>query len=421
MSKWIPVLALWLAGQPAAAQLPPSPLPLDWCRTRALEANPALLLDAARSDAARERVGYAGALEDPRFSYEASNLPVGDLDFTSTPLSGHQLGLRQRLPFPGVRAGRRTAAESGSEASARLVDHRRLMVAAEVEAAWADLGLSQRALEITDRNLELLRQLVRVVEARYRVGTGLQQDALRAHVELTRLLDQRVGLDAALARASARLSALLDLSPGSVFPRTAALIGAAPIPELEPAASRLESIHPRLAALRARIDEAERMVRVTELESRPDVDLGIGYRIRQRGPGDPVDGDDFLAAGVTIRLPVDRAKWRARVAERRASVRAAEAAYRLERAALRSALHEQHAALVAADATVALLDTGLVPQARQSLAANRSGYEVGKIDFPALIDSQVRLLDAELRLVRARAARRRAFAALESAAGEALR
>ena len=48
-----------------------------------------------------------------------------------------------------------------------------------------------------------------------------------------------------------------------------------------------------------------------------------------------------------------------------------------------------------------------MPQARQSLESSRSAYEVGRIDFLSLLDSQVRLLDAELRLARARADKRR--------------
>ena len=68
-----------------------------------------------------------------------------------------------------------------------------------------------------------------------------------------------------------------------------------------------------------------------------------------------------------------------------------------------------------------LLTTGLIPQALQSLASSRSGYQVDKVDFLSLIASQTRLLDAELSLVRATADRRAAFAALEGAVGEALR
>ena len=62
-----------------------------------------------------------------------------------------------------------------------------------------------------------------------------------------------------------------------------------------------------------------------------------------------------------------------------------------------------------------------VPQARQTLAASRSAYEVGRVDFLSLLDSQVRLLEAELQLERARADRRLAFASLEAAAGGKLR
>jgi outer membrane protein TolC len=134
-----------------------------------------------------------------------------------------------------------------------------------------------------------------------------------------------------------------------------------------------------------------------------------------------VDGDDFVSAGVTVRLPVDRSKWRSLVAESRAEVRHAEAALRSIRAELRARLRTTHAELIRADRELELLETGLVPQARQSLDSSRSGYEVGRVDFLALLDSQVQLLDAELRTEKARADRRSAYAGLEAALGEKLR
>ena len=74
-----------------------------------------------------------------------------------------------------------------------------------------------------------------------------------------------------------------------------------------------------------------------------------------------------------------------------------------------------------AHSKVELLEEGLVPQTRQSLESSRAGYEVDKVDFLSLIDSQVSLFAAELALVRAEAERRFAFAALEAAVGEELR
>jgi len=68
-----------------------------------------------------------------------------------------------------------------------------------------------------------------------------------------------------------------------------------------------------------------------------------------------------------------------------------------------------------------LLEDALLPQARQSLDSSRAGYEVDKVSFLDLIDSQVRLLDAQLRLERAIAGRRAAFAAIEATVGVLLR
>lgn len=409
------------AAEPPPPETLPDPLPLDWCLARAAAANPEIAEMRADAEAARERVVPAGAFEDPRFVYEASNIPVNDFDFDSTPLSGNQLGLRQMLPFPGLLSAREDSAERDSEAATLELADRRRLVASRVEGAWAELGFAQRALEITDRNVGLLRQLTRIAEVKYSVGEGLQQDVLRAQVELTALLQERLERVSALERARARLSALLDLPPNLALPETAGLDEAAPIPDLEPLFARTVEASPLLAAQRARVEAARFAARAAELEGYPDVDLGIGYRVRRRVAGDPVDGDDFVSAGFTIRLPVDRSKWRAREAEKRALLRRAEARLRAQEAALTARLREVHAQLVRADAEAELLRTGLVPQARQSLDSSRSAYEVGRIEFLSLLDSQVRLLDAELRAVRAASDRRTAFGALEAVVGEDLR
>ena len=193
-------LASGAGAAESPAPHPPNPLPLDWCLHRAASANPRIAADAAAARAARERIVPAGALEDPRFSYEASNMPVGDLGFDSTPMSGQQLGLRLKIPFPGLLRSRREAARAGADAADHAVDDRRFVVASSVETGWAELGFAQRAYDITERNIELLRQLNGVAEARYRVGSGLQQDVLRAQVELTKLLEERLVRGAGLEK-----------------------------------------------------------------------------------------------------------------------------------------------------------------------------------------------------------------------------
>lgn len=422
-SIWIAFAAI-LFSSGAGAEVgvsPPAPLTLEWCLERAAQANPEIAEESAAWDAAKERILPAGALEDPRIAYEASNIPTGDFDFGSTPLSGHQFGLKQRIPFPGRLSNQRQAAESGSGAARANLEDRTQRIAGVVEGRWATLGFAQRALDITDQNIDLVRQLSEIAEAKYRVGSGLQQDVLRAQVALTVLLDERLQREAAVIAAGASLAAVLDLPPDTSIPRTTALEDPSELPDLEPLVAALESKSPALQAARDRISQAEHAVEATRFAGLPDFDLGVGYRVRKNVPGDPVDGDDFLSAGITVRLPVDRAKWRSLTAERRALVRRAEAAYRRSRAELRAALTAIHAELVRADRERDLLETGLVPQAQQSLDSSRSGYQVGRVDFLSLLDSQVRLLNAELQRERALADRRGAFAALEATLGEKLR
>jgi len=415
----IPAVPAAMADQPRVEV--PRILTLDWCIGRAREANPTLERVTAMASAATHRIRPAGALEDPRIAYEASNIPTGDFDFDSTPLSGHQLGLSQKLPFPGLLSNRQRAARRNAESSELLVEDQRILTDGTVESAWAELGFAQQALDITHRNIALLRHLSSTAESRYRVGSGLQQDVLRAQVELTTLLQERLRRQEAIKQAESRLVALLDLPPETELPRTEALQTSHDMPSLAPLLTGLEGRNARIRSAEKKVEEARLRIRVAELEGLPDIDLGVGYRVRTNVPGDSVGGDDFVSAGLTLRLPVDRSKWRARVAEKRALLRSAEAELRGVRAHLADQTRLAHAALVRASSEESLLETGLVPQARQSLEASRSAYEVGRIEFLSLLDSQVSLLGAELRLARARADKRMAFAALEIAFGEKLR
>ena len=189
----------------------------------------------------------------------------------------------------------------------------------------------------------------------------------------------------------------LDLS----LPRTTSLRETAPRPELQALVARLDENQPRrLRALAERVAAAEHQRQAVRLQGYPDFDVGLGYRVRRQVAGDPVEGDDFLGASVVVRLPLDRRKRRAQVAEQDALVRQSQAEHRKVRTQLRDTLMQRYADLERADHTIALLEDGLLPQARQALESSRSAYAVNKVTFLSLIDSQVRLLNAQLRLER---------------------
>ena len=131
------------------------------------------------------------------------------------------------------------------------------------------------------------------------------------------------------------------------------------------------------------------------ISTRRSLRMPVVTSTRPSPSGPNTQTDDFFSAGFVVRLPVDRGKWRERTAERSALLRRAKAARRGALAQLRDAVLSSFAALAQADGAVTLLETGLVPQARQSLESNRAGYQVDKVDFLSLIDSQVRVSDSD--------------------------
>jgi len=70
--------------------------------------------------------------------------------------------------------------------------------------------------------------------------------------------------------------------------------------------------------------------------------------------------------------------------------------------------------------TLKLIKTAILPQARQSLESSLAGYGVDKVDFLSLLDTQVTLLDWEIKYHRELADYEQTLADLEQAVGKSL-
>ncbi len=67
---------------------------------------------------------------------------------------------------------------------------------------------------------------------------------------------------------------------------------------------------------------------------------------------------------------------------------------------------------------MALFETGIVPQAEQTVASMLAGYQVSEVDFLNLIRSQMTLLNYQLQYWKALSEARQALAQLEAAVGQ---
>ncbi len=396
------------------------PLALQDAVSIAIQGNPELAGMQARAEAFAAIPSQAGALPDPMLSMSALNLPTDTFDRDQEPMTQLQVGIEQSLPFPGKLGLKERAAEFDADAATSNVDETRLRLVHKVKQAWWQIYYLDRALDIVSRNRDLLRQFVQIAQTKYKVGEGLQQEVLLAQVELSKLFDRQIELQGLRRQQVARLNVLLDRPPNmpvSLLEQVdEELVKVLPDAELyrraEAARPLLEQKRQELEAARTRRDYARR-------DRYPDFSLGAAYGFRE---GDNPDGSsraDFASIRLGMSLPLYGGRKQNRAVEQRGS-ELLQKQYALEDE-LGKVQEEITAALAdyqRASEQVQLFKTGIIPQARQSVASMLSGYQVNKVDFLNLVRAQITLYSYETQYWKSFTEANQALARLGAAVGE---
>jgi len=385
----------------------------------ALEDNPGLAALRARADAAAAMPSQAGALPDPTVSLGALNFPVDTFDRGQEPMTQLEIGVSQALPFPGKRALTEKAAEFDADAERRSVEESRFQLVSDVQSSWWQLFYLDRALEIVGRNQELLRQLVAIAQTRYKVGEGLQQDVLLAQVELSQLLDKSLQLTGARRGEAARFNALLDrpaYSPVELPPRIDTRL-----PEPLPATTLAEMAdrsRPLLDKLRRQLDAAQTRVELARRDRLPDFTLGAAYGFRDGRDPDGASRPDMASLTLSMSVPLYADRKQNRAVDQRNSERLQQSfELQQERDRVHAAVESALADYEQTREQTRLFETGIIPQARQTVASMRAGYQVNKVDFLNLIRAQIALYDHETNYWQALAQAHQALARLTAAVG----
>ena len=180
-----------------------------------------------------------------------------------------------------------------------------------MKRVYADLFLAQRETEIHHANVDLLRQFADVSEAKYATGRTSQQDLLKAVVELSRLHEHLVTLDARERLAEARLNTLLDRAPDAPVGPLAEPREGGTLPILADLRRLAVDRQPELRALRIDIERAAAALAAQQQEYEPDFFVKGGYFLM------PHQADSWTAmVGITWpRAPWSRKRLDARVGE----------------------------------------------------------------------------------------------------------
>ena len=396
----IGVVLAALAAQPAVAEDPVSgAVEVDGLVRQALMRHPGLAAARSRWSAARLRVPQVSSLPDPRLSYGYYAREVE----TRVGPQRHRVGIAQRLPWWGTLVLRGEAASEEAFAARRMVESAAVAIVSAVRSAYAEHYYVGRALRLTGESTELLRHWERIARARYRVGTGTYADVIRAQVELAKLEDRRAALEDRRPAVQARLNAAIGRSVGEEIAFPSQLPAFPPLGSGAELRAELGRRNPALGALDARIGQRDTEIELAEKHRYPDV--GIGLQWIETGSNDgPADaGRDPIIAMLTVDLPVWWDRIEAGVEEARVRSREARSTRADQALALEGALEEAVFAHRDAIRRIALYDEGLVPKAKEALAATFTSYESGRSGFLDLLDAQRVLLELELVRERARA------------------
>jgi cobalt-zinc-cadmium efflux system outer membrane protein len=392
---------------------------LETLIAEAVANNPELKAAQERADALGERPPQAASLDNPRLGLALMNLPVNSFSFAQEPMTQKGVTLTQRLPFPGKLPLKRDIAGKDVDIAREQYLETRNDLIMQVKVTYRNLLLINKTIAVTKDNRDLLREFVKTAETRYAVGIGIQQDVLKARVELSKMIDVLITQQEKKESLVARLNSLLYRSPETEVKEIEGL----DMESLTPtpfaySVQELDTIavenRPALIGAKRMTEKSQLAVRLARKNYYPDFDVGVSY-------GQRVDRPDFVSGFVTVSIPLwHRTKEDRKVTEERANVRQAEEQYDSMKNEIFFRIKDAVLKIRKYTDQVDLFKTGLIPQGRAALESAISGYSVNKVDFITLIDNQITLYNYQIEYYRALTDYEDTLAGMEAMVGKRL-
>ena len=407
----------WTTGMLAALLAAQAPTTGDTLRVSeavriARAANPMLRAARASATAAGQRIGPAGALPDPQLQLGLMNSMTSDFGSTADPMTMNQVQLMQMLPWPGKLGSAKRAARHTAQAATADADEQERMLAAQVRMAYYQTAFADRALGAMGQTRELLRTFADVSTTMYAVGSAVQQDVLRAQVEVARMGEEITRMAQERLAMAARLNTLLGrtaLSPIAALELPE--IDAGELPPVDSLIAWALEQRPALVAGAERVAAADASLSAARRELFPDFTVGLQYQQRPQFPS-------MVSLMLGFNLPLFAGGRQLPMRREMAAMRemaAAELAGAQNETTAR--IIETRARAVQDQNLIRLYRQSILPQARAAVQAALSSYRVGRVTFMTLVDNQMTVNRYETETYRLLADYAQALGELEALVG----
>jgi outer membrane protein, heavy metal efflux system len=322
-------------------------------------------------------------------------------------------GASQDLPYPGKRRLRSQVAEREADSLQEQTNAVRKRVIESLKQVYFRLAYIQQTLGTLESNDQLLNQVQEVVENRYRVGQGSQQDVLKAQLQHTKILQEIAHHHQEDGQLEAQLKQILNR------PQESPDIVAEPLvatPLRLSAAELLQKTRETNPDVRARTEMVrgqETRVELAHKEFRPD--FSVGYMYEHTGS----QARDYYMATFSVRLP-NRSRQSAALAEALENQERTKQELQSEVQRTLSEVQQQYVMVKASEERLKIYNEGLIPQSDATFHAGLAAYQANRQDFETLLSSFLDVLNLDLEYRSEVAEHESALARLERLTGVTL-
>ena len=374
--------------------------------------NPQIAAAQRGHEAATHVAGQVSALPETQLMLQQFSVgsPRPFAGYTNSNFAYVGIGASQEIPYPGKRSLRAQVANREADVRQSQIESVRREVITKLKTTYLQLAYLQQTLAVLERNDQLLRDVEQIVESRYRVGQGNQQEVLKAQLQHTKILQEITMHHREVGQLEAALKQLLNRPQDTPDIQTEPLT----MRELRYSSQDLLNLvrqqNPDIQAQQQMVKKTESQVALAKKEFRPDFGIQYMYENTDR------KFRDYYMATFSVTLP-NRGRRKAELAEAEADREEANSKLQAE---LQQRLAEVQNQYVFAQTSVEQLKIykeGLVPQSEAAFRSALAAYQANRQDFETLLSSFQDVLNLQIEYQRELADHESALAQLEALTG----
>lgn len=383
------------------------------------QSNPQIQAARAGWKAAQQVPTQVSTLPDPQFQIQQFSVgsPRPFAGYTNSNFAYIGLGVSQDFPYPGKLRLKGDIAKKDAEVSQQQYESVRRSVLAQLKEAYFQLAYLSKTLGLLESDGQLLQQVEKAADARYRSGMGNQQDLLRAQLEQTKLLREVTMHHLEVAKLQTQLKELLNRSQASpdIEPTD---LSETPLPySYEELWTATAAQNPQIAGAEKMVERQKLQVDSAHKDFYPDFNLQYMW---QRT--DPTQFRAYYMLTFGVRVPIYRSrKQRPELAQAEAELSRSRSEVEVQSQQVSAQLRSAYDTAQKTAELLKIYKEGLIPQSRAGFQAGIAAYQNNRQDFQSALSSFLDVLHLDEEYWRSLSERETALALLEELTGLSLR